>query len=285
VRVSIKREQLGVGNMEAGRVTLSIVLATLLALSTLVAPTTAQVTDDPKQPSIDNATMYVWGTQDLGNCWTHFDSNDTATHEEGFGMKEFSQGSQVNVDYQCRLQDSLKEDMHLDPNGTIAFQLGFSTWSGDCEDDGNDSACMDLKITLSKGSLDVATKQFPAVSTSGDDEQILWDIPVDNNTVKWSFNGEDPIFRIQYSKPGYNGLECAIPGQDCSGEFKMYYSNNQEGMKVDVKFPIINVSDVIDPNEEVASGSGDSGLPGFGLIAGLGALAMAAVLVSNKPEE
>ena len=65
----------------------------------------------------------------------------------------------------------------------------------------------------------------------------------------------------------------------------MYYSNNQEGMKVDVKFPIINVSDVIDPNEEVASGSGDSGLPGFGLIAGLGALAMAAVLVSNKPEE
>ena len=271
--------------MEAGRVTLSIVLATLLALSTLVAPTTAQVTDDPKQPSIDNATMYVWGTQDLGNCWTHFDSNDTASHEEGFGMKEFSQGSQVNVDYQCRLQDSLKEDMHLDPNGTIAFQLGFSTWSGDCEDDGNDSACMDLKITLSKGSLDVATRQFPAVSTSGDDEQILWDIPVDNNTVKWSFNGEDPIFRIQYSKPGYNGLECAIPGQDCSGEFKMYYSNNQEGMKVDVKFPIINVSDVIDPNEEVASGSGDSGLPGFGLIAGLGALAMAAVLVSNKPEE
>jgi hypothetical protein len=283
VGVSIKREQLGVSNMEAGRVTLSIVLATLLALSTLVAPTTAQVADDPKQPSIDNSMMYVWGTQDLGNCWTHFDSNDTATHEEGFGMKEFSQGSQVNVDYQCRLQDSLKEDMHLDPNGTIAFQLGFSTWSGDCEDDGNDSNCMDLTITLSKGSLDVATKQFPAVSTSGDDEQILWDIPVDNNTVKWSFNGEDPIFRIQYSKPGYNGLECFV--QDCAGEFKMYYSNNQEGMKVDVKFPIINVSDVVDPNEEVASGSGDSGLPGFGLIAGLGALAMAAVLVSNKPEE
>ena len=271
--------------MEAGRVTLSIVLATLLALSTLVAPTTAQIADDPKQPSIDNSMMYIWGTQDLGNCWTHFNGTDTASHEEGFGMKEFSQGSQVNVDYQCRLQDSLKEDMHLDPNGTIAFQLGFSTWSGDCEDDGNDSACMDLKITLSKGSLDVATRQFPAVSTSGDDEQILWDIPVDNNTVKWSFNGEDPIFRIQYSKPGYNGFECAIPGQDCSGEFKMYYSNNQEGMKVDVKFPIINISDVVDPNEEVASGSGDSGLPGFGLIAGLGALAMAAVLVSNKPEE
>jgi hypothetical protein len=56
-------------------------------------------------------------------------------------------------------------------------------------------------------------------------------------------------------------------------------------MKVDVKFPIINISDVVDPNEEVASGSGDSGLPGFGLVAGLGALAMAAVLVSNKPEE
>ena len=47
--------------MEAGRVTLSIVLATLLALSTLVAPTTAQVADDPKQPSIDNATDVCLG--------------------------------------------------------------------------------------------------------------------------------------------------------------------------------------------------------------------------------
>ena len=269
--------------MEAGRVSLSIVLATILALSTLVAPTSAEIVEDPKQPSINNFTMSIWGTQDLGNCWTHFDTNDTTSHEEGFGLKEFSGGSQVNVDYQCRLQDSLKEDMHLDPNGTISFQLGFSTWSGDCEDDGNDSNCMDLTITLSKGSLDVATKQFPAVSTSGDDEQILWDIPVDNNTVKWSFNGEDPIFRIQYSKPGYNGLECFV--QDCAGEFKMYYSNNQEGMKVDVKFPIINVSDVIDPNEEVASGSGDSGLPGFGLLAGISALAMAAIAVSTKFEE
>jgi len=270
--------------MEAGRVTLSIVLATILTLSTLVAPSAAQVADDPKQPSVDNSMMYIWGVQDLSNCWMHFDSNDTASHEEGFGMKTFSQGSQVNMDYQCRLQESLKEDMHLDPNGTIVIQLAFSTWSADCEDDGNDSSCKDLTITLSKGGLDVATKQFPAISTNGDDEQVLWDLPVDNNTLKWSLNGEDPLFRIEYSKPGYNGLECILA--DCDGEFKMYYSDNQEGLKVSVQFPIINNSDVIDPSEEGGSGgTGSSGLPGFGLMAGVGALAMAAIAVSRQSEE
>jgi len=283
VRVNIKREQLGVRNMEAGRVTLSIVLATLVTLSSLIAPTSAQAAIDPKQPSADNATMYIWGTQDLGNCWSHFYNNDTASSEDGFGLKTFSQGSQVNVDYQCRMQDSLKEDIHLDPNGTIAIQFGFNTWSGDCEDDGNDSNCLDLRITLSKGTKDVATKQFPAVSTNGEDEQVLWDIPVDNNMVRWNKSGEEPMFRIEYSKPGYNGLDCLI--LDCTGEFKMYYSNNQEGMKVDVKFPIINLTEVVDPNEEDPTEVEDNGLPGFGLMSGIGALAMAAVTVSRKSED
>ena len=102
--------------------------------------------------------------------------------------------------------------------------------------------------------------------------------------MKWSLNGEDPLFRIEYSKPGYNGLECIIA--DCDGEFKMYYSDNQEGMKVSVQFPIINNSDVIDPSEEgELGGSGGSGLPGFGLMAGVGALAMAAIAISRRSEE
>ena len=56
-------------------------------------------------------------------------------------------------------------------------------------------------------------------------------------------------------------------------------------MKVDVKFPIINLTDVVDPNEEAPSTSDGSGLPGFGLLAGISALAMAAIAVSTKFEE
>ena len=56
-------------------------------------------------------------------------------------------------------------------------------------------------------------------------------------------------------------------------------------MKVDVKFPIINLTDVVDPNEQESTGDSSSGLPGFGLITGISALAMAAVIVSSKKEE
>ena len=62
--------------MEAGRVTLSIVLATILTLSTLVAPSTAQIADDPKQPSEMNNTMVILGSQDLANGFMHFDDEN-----------------------------------------------------------------------------------------------------------------------------------------------------------------------------------------------------------------
>ena len=57
--------------MEAGRVALSIVLATILSLSTLVAPASAQMNDD-KQPSETNTKMYIFGNNDLTNCFCIF---------------------------------------------------------------------------------------------------------------------------------------------------------------------------------------------------------------------
>ena len=90
--------------MEAGRVTLSIVLATILTLSTLVAPSTAQMVDDPKQPSETNNVMVMLGSQDLANCFTHFDVNDTSgSADQGYGEKSFSEGSQVNIMFNCHV--------------------------------------------------------------------------------------------------------------------------------------------------------------------------------------
>ncbi|PDH22655.1 MAG: hypothetical protein CND89_03915, partial [Marine Group II euryarchaeote MED-G38] len=109
--------------MEAGRVALSIVLATLLALSTLVAPSTAQIANDPKQPSEGNNVMVILGSQDLQNCFMHFDINDTTgSADQGYGQKDFSEGSQVNVMFNCQLEKSFIEHMYL-TNGSIKFDF------------------------------------------------------------------------------------------------------------------------------------------------------------------
>ena len=60
-------------------------------------------------------------------------------------------------------------------------------------------------------------------------------------------------------------------------------------MDVEANFPIINMTEAVDPDgdgdEGEEGGSLPGGLPGFGLMAGLGALAIAAVAANQRSED
>jgi len=266
---------------------IALSMTVFLLSSVLAAPASAQAAEDPKQPSVDNPHMHFWGTSDLGSCWTHFDSNDsTGSAEEGYGVQTFSQGQQVEVMFTCRTQENFKENMYLSPNGTIVVEIGVKIYSDDCSGQGT---CKNLTMTLFKGNIEVAIQEFPSVDNSYNDEQIRWEIPVNGNMTSWNKSQEEPALQVEYSKPGYNGGECLLPIIDCTGEFMFYYSNNEDGMTAEVNFPVINMTDAVDPDGE---GDGDDddgslpgGLPGFGLMAGLGALAIAAVSANQRTEQ
>tara|TARA_B100001287_G_scaffold1048_1_gene812 strand:- start:3533 stop:4360 length:828 start_codon:yes stop_codon:yes gene_type:complete len=268
------------GMMKKTLVALS--LAFFLLSSVVAAPVSAQAVNDPKQPSVDNPHMHFWGTGDLSSCWTHFDSNDsTGSSEEGFGERSYGSG-QVEVSLSCRMQDNLKENMYLNPNGTILIEVAVNIFSGECDNDqGN---CQELTLTLRRGNLAVASQEFPAVSVDGDDEQIRWELPVDRNMTVWNKSVEEPTLDIEFSKPGYNGIECGLFA-DCTGTFRFYYSNNQDGMDAEVLWPVVNITEE-NPEGEGGDGEGSGslpgGLPGFGLAAGLGSLALAAVAGSSR---
>ena len=90
--------------MAHAKVTMAVGLAALMALSTLGAPVAAQeAVVDPRQPSFENPVMYVYGSDDLSNCFTHFDSNDTSgSAADGYGEKVWTgQNARVEVDYTC----------------------------------------------------------------------------------------------------------------------------------------------------------------------------------------
>lgn len=271
--------------MSSRLIALSMVV--FLLSSVLAAPASAQAAEDPKQPSVENPHMHFWGTSDLSSCWTHFDSNDsTGSAEEGYGARTYGSG-QVDISLNCRSQDNFKENMYLNQNGTIVIEIGVNIFSGECDPE-QDSNCKELTLTLRRGNLVVASEEFPAVSVDGDDEQIRWEIPVDNNMTVWNKSQEEPSLDVEFSKPGYNGLGCGL-FLDCTGEFRFYYSNNEDGMTAEANFPIINMTEAVDPD---GGGDGDNdggslpgGLPGFGLMAGLGALAIAAVAVNQRTDQ
>jgi hypothetical protein len=181
------------------------------------------------------------------------------------------------------MQDTFLQDMYLNSNGTIEVDLVVNIWSGDCS---QGSECKNLTLTLYQGTKQVSQKEFQAVDNNGNDEMISWDIPVDQNTTRWNKSNEEPRLQVEFSWPGYNGLpfECLV--FSCEGHFGMYYANNEDGNDATVNFPVVNMTEAGPDGEGPGDGEDDEGfLPGFGLLAGLGALALASVTSQSRTEE
>ena len=140
-----------------------------------------------------------------------------------------------------------------------------------------------MTLTLFKGGIELATQEFPAIATNDNDDSVIWDIDVDRNMTRFNRSGEEPQLRVQFSAPGYTGLTgCFI--EYCGGEFRMYYSTpgNDTGI---VDFPVVNQSMSPVDEDDGALGAVSDALPGFGLMAGMSALAMAAVAGSRFKKE
>jgi hypothetical protein len=125
-------------------------------------------------------------------------------------------------------------------------------------------------------------QEFPATANNGNDDSVSWSVDVDRNMTRFNRSGEEPQLRVQFSKPGINAPLAACQVFYCGGSFRMYYASTNGSDTGIVEFPIINQSmpggGVVD--EGGLSAVSDA-LPGFGLIAGMAALAMAAVASSR----
>jgi len=270
--------------MAHAKVTMAMGLALLMALSTLGAPVTAQeVAQDPKQPSVDNPHMHFWGTGDLSSCWTHFDNNDSSgSAVEGYGEKSTTTGQNA-VDFSCRMQDNLKQDMYLDPNGTIFLEFTIEAYApGSC--DGVNSDCEELNVTLMMGNFEIAREQFNGIA-GGDPDTRTWQIPVNETMERWNKTSEEPTLNFRWVGYADSGVQCFF--LICDSYFRFFYSNNEDGHASEMNFPVVNSTEDMPVEEEedgLLGGVSDS-LPGFGLLAGIGSLAMAAVATSRSSRE
>ena len=274
----MKHEDIDMIAMIGKKVSAFTLLAVML-IAVTGAPASAQAAD-AKQPSVENPHMHLWGTDNIGQCWTHFDRNETTSAVDGYGEKEFADNQQVDVNFNCAMSESFKADMYLNPNGTIRVDVGIYIQSGDCSDT---AECQELRISLMKGSMVIAQQEFATNTYS--EEQIIWEIPVADNMTRWNKSFEEPQLQFEYSKPNPAGPECIL--FDCSGLFRLYYSENPDGLETEILFPVINASDPIAVGgDDGPPSTGDSGfLPGFGLLAGVGSLAIGAVAASRLHRE
>ena len=270
--------------MAHARVTRAVGLTLLMALSTLGAPVAAQeVVADPRQPSPENPHMHVYGSNDLANCFMHFDGNDTSgSAPEGYGEKVWTgQNARIEVDYTCRME-SFKQDMYNSENGTITLHLEFEIDAAECQD--TDAQCKNLTLTFFKGGFEVAQEEFLSVATNGATNSVDWEIPINENMTRFN-KSEEPQIQVEFSYPGYSDFICGILGT-CGGSFRMYY-HTPGNDSAEIEFPVVNQTIPGSDDEDsggLIGGVTDS-VPGFGLLAGVGSLAMAAVAASRSSRD
>jgi PAT family beta-lactamase induction signal transducer AmpG len=211
-------------------------------LATLFTSVASGKAADDQQPSPENDTLYLWGDASLasGTCFTHFSSDETTE----FGFGEFEETE--NIDFSCSLSEPLSQEMFLNSEGSISLRLGFLIQSTENSGD-------DLVLSFSKDSELLAQKEFIVPTFSN--EQINWEIELSENMSYWE-EGSLPVLQVQFNKPGPTTLECLDPSKiigGCDPKFRMYYSDNTDGLTVEGLFPILNSSDpgAINPNQPV----------------------------------
>ena len=217
---------------------LSLAVVLLFSVSLLSVFVVAQDGQN-NHPTEEQPYMYFWGEEDLFECWNNFDSNASAgSSSTGYGEIEFPEGQDVSVDFSCNMQMGFSDDFILEINESISIRMKFAIESGNC---GND--CTDLTLTLSRGQEQISQFILPANSVNnGNDFTSQWDILVNDSIRSWDRETLLTI-SVEYSVPAQNTGPCALPDPlntvDCSGSFRMYYSD-EGGSPGDVyaEFPI-----------------------------------------------
>ena len=224
--------------MQSTRRSLTIAVVLLFTFSYLSMFATAQSSSADNHPTSDDPYMYFWGSENLDDCWNNFDNLSQGSASEGYGEILFPEGQDVVVDFSCELQTGFSENFILELNETISVRMKFNIESGNCG-----GAECDLTLTLFRGDEEISQHTEPANSVNnGNDFTTNWDIVVSDSFQSWSKDTSTTI-TVSYSVPAQGGIQCdnPVPGldQDCSGSFRMYYSD-EGGSPGDVyaEFPI-----------------------------------------------
>ena len=224
--------------MQSTRRSLTIAVVLLFTFSYLSMFATAQSSSADNHPTSDDPYMYFWGSENLDDCWNNFDNLSQGSASEGYGEVLFPEGQDVVVDFSCELQTGFSEDFILELNETISVRMKFNIESGNCG-----GAECDLTLTLFRGDEEISQHTESANSVNnGNDFTTNWDIIVSDSFQSWSQDTRTTI-TVSYAVPAQTNGPCAVPdplGQvDCSGSFRMYYSD-EGGSPGDVyaEFPI-----------------------------------------------
>ena len=248
-----------------------------------VSVSQSEPAEDPKQPNANNTTMYMW-SNGMATEWTHFNTNETESVEEGELTEEKDNGV-INIKYRFTMDPTLDKRLNMTIGGEIRGNFNVY-YEGDIDNGGDGSCnndCEHLNITVYRGASKVyqhTEQPWPA----GNWKNVVFSYSIteeDGHTV-WDSTNDNPIVEVtmkvkgNYQSGGFLGLTGS--GTPAAFGFKL-------GEEARVELPIDESSWSKDFQAGMDDSMGEEDIPGFTLVVASAAIAMAVFVNIGKDEE
>mgnify|MGYP001454919016 FL=1 len=240
--------------------------------------------EDPRQPSKEAKTMYMYWNDSSSKAWTHFNSTDGQSIEEYHEEKD---NGEIKVDLQFRMEPILDKRLLMDSDGLFRGSFSINVqgdWTND--NDGNTACgqndCEELNITLMAGP-NIIGEHHETGLVAGDNTVVFNFMIEEETIVDWDKGDYNPLVKIEMKLRG-NRQQGFIPGtvQGDPASFTM-----KLGELSYIELPIDDSSwdQAIQDGADLDEGSDSEDTPGFTLVVASAAIAMAAFVNARRNEE
>ena len=250
----------------------------------------ADPANDPRQPTEENKTMYMYWNSSNTKAWTHFDvventTMETFTEEQADGV--------IDIDLKFRMEPILAKRIYMDPDGLFRGSFDIyveGDWTdgdgGACDDNGGQSGpqdCEELNITLMAGPNIVDVHHETGLVQGAN--TVVFNFAIEETTpIDWDGSDYNPEIHISMKlmgnyAPGFIGI-----GQ--GGEPAKFEMTMGEVSKIELPIDDASFSEEFQDGGDIDGGSNTSeDAPGFTLVVASAAIAMAVFVNSRREDE
>jgi hypothetical protein len=244
--------------------------------------------EDPRQPSANNTTLYIWA-DGMNQFWSHFNSSD----DEGMGddgageIREQKDQGVITIKHRYTMDPTLDKRLSMTTGGEVRGNFNVY-YEGDADSTDNAGPCQPsqtpndcdwLNITIYKGQSKIYQHtESPWPAGNWKNIQFSWFVQEGNET--WDGLNDNPLIEVTMKVKG-DYQEDIIFASGNPAEFAIELG---EGGSLLLPIDPMSWEEDFQEGGELG-GSGDSeDTPGFTLVVASAAIAMAAFINTRKEE-
>ena len=240
--------------------------------------------EDPRQPSKEAKTMYMYWNDSSSKAWTHFNSTDGQSIEEYHEEKD---NGEIKIDLQFRMEPILDKRLLMDSDGLFRGSFSINVqgdWTND--NDGNTACgqndCEELNITLMAGP-NIIGEHHETGLVAGDNTVVFNFMIGEETIVDWDKGDYNPLVKIEMKLRG-NRQQGFIPGT-VQGEPASFTMKLGELSYIELPIDDSSWDQAIQDGTDLDGGSDSEDTPGFTLVVASAAIAMAVFVNARRDEE